>query len=352
MSVIHKMSHATALPEFDLFSVPPTQLSVMEDIETEQRPINIIKPDTREFSFEFTTAADEYVSFRETELYLRLRFILPEGLTWMDFSTENNFMHTLIQSIDISINDTPITRASQTYAWRAFFETALHASTDAMEGWLTSAMVLPEFQSDNCRYISSDTQANFGPFFELRGKLKLDLSQQSRAVLGGCKYNIKFQLNRNAFVFNVRPEDHAYILEPKHTTDITSRGFKRVPDGLNSMTNIAAVWPKKSKLTHYGSSDASTFESPSQGGQGGSTDVLMRPVRDVGSQTPTKKKVNRKDLCPDYELNDAVLIVHRAKVTPATLEAHRKALSTTPAKYPLTRVENTHNQSGVERYYY
>lgn len=328
MSVIHKMSHATALPEFDLFSVPPTQLSVVEDIETEQRPINIIKPDTREFSFEFTTAPDEYVSFRETELYLRLRFVLPDGLTWMDFSTELNFMHTLIQSIDISINDTPITRAAQTYAWRAFFETAPHASTDAVEGWLSSAMVVPEFQSDNCRYFPKDPKTREGAYFELRGKLKLDLAQQNRAVLGGCKYTIKFQLNRSAFVFNVRPENYGYVPEAKHTTDMTSRGFKRLPDDAD------AVWPKKTKLNLYGSSDASTFQVPLAVNL--STDAVVRPVRAVGSSASGK---SRKEICPEYELSEAILIVHRAKVTPATLEAHRKALNTTPAKYPLTRVE-------------
>lgn len=198
MSVIHKLSHATALPEFDLFSVPPTQLSVLEDIETEQRPINIIKPDTKEFVFEFSTAPDEYVNFRETELYLRLRIVLPESLTWLDFTTETNFMHSLIQSIDISINDTPVTRASQTYAWRAFIESSLHASTDALEGWLTSAMVMPEHGSENCRYMPKDVLSKIGPYFELRGKLKLDLAQQGRAILGGCKYHINFTLNQQA----------------------------------------------------------------------------------------------------------------------------------------------------------
>lgn len=331
------MSHATALPEFDLFSVPPTQLSVAEDIETEQRPINIIKPDTREFAFEFVTAPDEYVSFRETELYLRLRFVLPPGLTWMDFATEINFMHTLIQSIDISINDTPITRASQTYAWRAFFETAPHASTDAVEGWLSSAMVVPEFASENCRYIPSTPNSPEGPWFELRGKLKLDLAQQNRAILGGCKYTIKFQLNRSAFVFNVRPENFVYAPEAKHTTGTTTRGFKRVSDVSTSSPDL--LWPGKSKLARYGSSDATTMQSPSQSGQGVDTDVLMRAERDISTPANSRRNANRRDLYPEYELGDAVLIVHRAKVTPATLEAHRKALSTTPAKYPMTRIE-------------
>lgn len=333
------MSHATALPEFDLFSVPPTQLSVAEDIETEQRPINIIKPDSREFTFEFVTAPDEYVSFRETELYLRLRFVLPAGLTWMDFTTEVNFMHTLIQSIDVSINDTPVTRASQTYAWRAFFETAPHASTDAVEGWLSSAMVVPEFQSENCRYMPSIPSLLEGPWFELRGKLKLDLSQQCRAILGGCKYTIKFQLNRGAFVFNVRPESYVYEPEARHTTGVTARGFKRLSETSSSQD---VVWPGKAKIARYGSSDPVPMQvAPSQTGHGVDTDGLIRVERaDVSStSSSTKTSSKRQNLCPEYELGDAVLIVHRAKVTPATLEAHRKALSTTPAKYPITRVE-------------
>ena len=337
MALIHKLSHATALPEFDLFSVPPTQLSVTEDIETEQRTINVVKPDSREFAFEFTTAPDEYVNFRETELYLRLRFVLPKGLTWVDFITESNFMHTLIQSIDIAINDTPVTRAAQTYAWRAFFESCLQASSDALSGWMTSAMVVPEYASNTCRYIPEDPQSQVGPFFELRGKLKLDLAQQGRAILGGCKYHINFILNRNQFVFNVRPESHVLPVESTRTANIAARGYKRYGDP--TTTAEGSPWPPKSKLAKYNASDTVPMEldTQSQIGRGADQKSLSRPAREATK--PLVQAIKRTDLCPEYELNDALLFVHRSKITPSTLEAHRRALSTTTAKYPITRVE-------------
>lgn len=339
MAVIHKLSHGTALPEYDLFSVPPTQLSVLEDIETEQRPINILKPESREFTFEFATGVDEYVNFRETELYLRLRFVLPDGLTWMDFTTETNFMHTLIQSVDISINDTPVTRASQTYPWRAFFESSLHSSTDALEGWLTTAMVVPEYASPNCRYIPSDDKAQIGPWFELRGKLKLDLAQQARAILGGCRYCIKITLNRNAFVFNVRPEKHVIIRDDdKHTVTATVRPFKRVLE--DHFPSGDAMWPPRKKLLRYGSSDSPNFDNvPMQTGSGveNSNERGERVEREA--TRPLLPIKTRQDLCPEYQLQEALLLVHRSKVTPGTLEAHRKALTHATAKYPHTRVE-------------
>jgi hypothetical protein len=39
MNAIHELISLVALTEFDLFGVPPTQLTVEKDIQTEHRPI-------------------------------------------------------------------------------------------------------------------------------------------------------------------------------------------------------------------------------------------------------------------------------------------------------------------------
>ncbi len=40
MSTLHEMSNVTPHPDFDLFGVPPTQLTIERDIQSEHRPIS------------------------------------------------------------------------------------------------------------------------------------------------------------------------------------------------------------------------------------------------------------------------------------------------------------------------
>jgi hypothetical protein len=42
MNAIHELSSLVALPEFDLFGVPPAQLTVEKDSQTEHRPISTL----------------------------------------------------------------------------------------------------------------------------------------------------------------------------------------------------------------------------------------------------------------------------------------------------------------------
>jgi hypothetical protein len=69
MNAIHELSSLVALPEFDLFGVPPTQLTVEKDIQTEHRPISTLSSSSSPIQFEIHTGIDEYIQIRECELY-------------------------------------------------------------------------------------------------------------------------------------------------------------------------------------------------------------------------------------------------------------------------------------------
>ena len=69
MSTIHELSNITPHPDFDLFGVPPTQLTIERVIQSEHRPISVL--DSRSFiQFVITTATDEYNQLRDTLLKL------------------------------------------------------------------------------------------------------------------------------------------------------------------------------------------------------------------------------------------------------------------------------------------
>ena len=291
MTTLHPLSHGTPLSEFDIFSVPPTQLSVVNDLETEHRPLQIIGDD-RLVQFEFTTAPNEYVKWTETELYIKLRFkiISAEKIIredWGKFAPERNFMHSMIQSMYLSINGSLVSKSSLTYAYRAYIDNMIGYSKEAKEGHLSS--VLWEDGGTTMRYyptinendklddVAADevsvaqdgsTQARgtqtavdksyiydyrIGDYFDMRGKLCLDLAQQGRAMLGGLKFKLELRLHS--------PESAFVILD------------------------------------------------------------------------------NTKKMKIAWDISEMKVIVHRTIVSDGTLAAHMRALQHATAKYPITRHE-------------
>jgi hypothetical protein len=223
MSTLHPLSHGTPLSEFDIFSVPPTQLSVVNDIETEHRPIQPISVD-RLAQFEFSTAPREYVKWTDTELYIKLRIKLTphtvgqaiKAADWSQFVLEKNFMHTMIQSLDLSINGRVVTKSSISYPYRAYLDNLIGYSDKAKSGHMTSTIWQDYVKTGNSlvpRYYPSDgtKDCSVGDFFELRGKLCLDISQQGRAMLGGCTYKIELRFNKPEMAFRRESELKADI---------------------------------------------------------------------------------------------------------------------------------------------
>ena len=217
MTTLHPLSHGTPLSEFDIFSVPPTQLSVVNDVETEHRPLLPMSSD-RLAVFEFSTAPNEYVKWTETEIYMKLRIKLAslQGATelkrtdWDRINTEPNFMHTMIQSLNLSINGRVVTKSSITYPYRAFMDNFIGYSDGAKAGHLSSIL----WQRNPARYTPNAAATDFtvGEYFELRGKLCLDLAQQGRAMVGGCTFKLELRFNNPEMAF-IRPTDLKYNID-------------------------------------------------------------------------------------------------------------------------------------------
>ena len=113
MDTIHQLSHATPLPEFDIFGVPGTQTTVMRDLVTEHRPISSVESSSV-IQFEIPTSTDEYVRFDETELYIKAKFDIKQetdkdgkniAKNWYSVSPINYLLHSMIKQIDVFIGD-------------------------------------------------------------------------------------------------------------------------------------------------------------------------------------------------------------------------------------------------------
>lgn len=77
--LFHDMSGITTIPELDLFSVPPTQLSLIDEYETDERPLSIVEGQ-KQIQFEFVTAQNEYVKLNESAIHLKLKINLEKKI--------------------------------------------------------------------------------------------------------------------------------------------------------------------------------------------------------------------------------------------------------------------------------
>lgn len=204
MNIIHELSSLTAIPEFDLFGVPPTQLTVERDVPTEYRPISTLSSSSV-INFMIHNSPDEYVQLRETELYLRIKIDYTKlkgdkvAADWKSISPVNNLLHSMIKQVTLTIGNNEITTASNTYAFKAYFNTLLYASPEAKDYYLDSVLwhkdiagEMESFSAERMKYLMNGE-------IDLIGKLHLDMCFQDRALMGGCKIAISITPNEPKF---------------------------------------------------------------------------------------------------------------------------------------------------------
>ena len=231
--VIHPLSGIATLPQFDLWSVPPTQVSVSKDLEPEYRPVSTFG-DGQPINFVITSAVDEYVCLHETRLYMKLRVKLNKldnsTITkedWDSVVPSQYLMHSMFSECAIEMGGKEITQAPQTYAYRAFFEAFTGFSETAKKTTLRGSLrtAAAHERHDVIKPITAENN-EYGKWFELRGRLHLDLTFQGKQILGGTEMYVRLRPNNPRFVFRcnegLSPEfDFAEVKLLVHKSKVT-----------------------------------------------------------------------------------------------------------------------------------
>lgn len=207
------MSSVTALGEFDIFGVPPTQTTIEQDILSEHRPVAPINSKSS-LEFNIVTGIDEYLRLDKSWLYIKVKLIceLPMKAemkkdNWKSVSTVNNFLNSLFKQVDLYIGSYSVSLSHQTYPYKADFEIKLGKSKESKESYLSS-ILWTHGEDETSDYISQK-RAKFiesnGPDFtigkevDLMGRIHLPLFEQNKAVLGGTTITLKFIPNDPSF---------------------------------------------------------------------------------------------------------------------------------------------------------
>ena len=284
MSLVNSRSPLTVLAPFELFSNVPTQTSIEQIRNEEIRPVSQLNTGGY-IEFDVNSNLNEYIKLDDIFLYMKFRVNLTKSqgtLTaddWSKVSLVNNSLHSMFNQVDLSINEIQTTISLLTYAHKAYFNDLLFTTPDARKNYLL-------YQG----WYDDDEGVHFG------GRLCAKRSQ---------------------------------LIEPEVVSEYT---LKKVTDPtLTAPTDKLA----NGKTVEFSGRIHLDFLNQFKYLIGGTKMrfkfVLNRPEFLFLTKEPK--------LSPTVEFLDAYLDVPKAIVNEDLLIAHNKAISISPAKYPIDRFE-------------
>ena len=141
MAYVHPYSKRCEKSEVDLFSIPPTQLSLEKGRWIEYRPLSSVQNNDSAITF-VIAGTDEYLDLSKTILVVEGKVVAGGDLSTGQASIApvNNFLHSLFRQVDVYFNGKQVTPAMGTYAYRSYLETLLNYDVSAKQSQLSSAM--------------------------------------------------------------------------------------------------------------------------------------------------------------------------------------------------------------------
>ena len=222
---MHSKSEECTKTELDLFSVPPTQVSLEKGLWIDHQPVSSVS-DGGPITF-LSPGTEDYVDLAKTILVVRAKVTKANGNN-LDQNEKvgivNSFLHSLFKQVDVFLKEKQVTQATGTYAYRACLETLLNYGPATKQSQLTVAM----FYKDTAGKmdvadptIAVAANANHGlkkryefskesGIIEMGGPLFCDVFRSERLLLSFVDLKIILNRNVNEFCLMASEDDADY----------------------------------------------------------------------------------------------------------------------------------------------
>ncbi|XP_072050212.1 uncharacterized protein F54H12.2-like [Amphiura filiformis] len=225
MAFIHDQSCECTLSQLDLFTVPPTQTSIMNGKWTEFFPITTLNSDTAPIEFNID-GTDEYVDLSSTILQIKAKLVKADGTNLADGETVgpvNLFMQSLFSQLDVSLNGMLVSQSSSTYGYRAYLETLLNYSKDTQQSQMTASLMykdtagkmnvanpLTDSPDDNKGLKKRATFSAGSKVIDMSGPLHADICFQGKYLLNNVDLKLKLHRAKESFCLMSSTNNPAY----------------------------------------------------------------------------------------------------------------------------------------------
>jgi hypothetical protein len=208
--ILDAHSQLTSKAELDLFTVPPTQVTIDNGEYYEIYPKNTV---TNDGPFEFQITRDPlYLDLNRNYLHMVLKLTKADGSDLEPLPADqgmngvpiNLFGKTFFKQVKVWMNNKLAYDSSDTYAYRSYLETELNYGADAKNTHMQAAMYYRDQAGE------MDTWSNSGhktrgelvrgsKTFEVMAPIHSDIFNQDRLMLSNM--DIRLELHRNSDKF-------------------------------------------------------------------------------------------------------------------------------------------------------
>ena len=138
MNFVHGKSEECTKTEWDLFSVPPTQVSLEKGLWIDHQPVSSVS-NGGPITF-MRPGTEDCLDLSKTILVVHAKVTKANGNdvdAGEHVGIVNNFLHSLFKQVDVFLKEKQVTQATGTYAYRAYLETLLNYGPAAKESQFT-----------------------------------------------------------------------------------------------------------------------------------------------------------------------------------------------------------------------
>ncbi len=198
----------------DLFTVLPTQTSILSGTWDEYHPISSLL-DGSPIEFNVAGTPEEYVDLSQTKLHIKAKITNADGTRIAQaaqVAPANLFLQSLFSQCEVSLNERLVSVASNNYSYRAYLETLLNYGREAKESQLTAGLFIKDragMMDENDPLVNDDV-ANTGlkkryeygvrsRVIDMIGPLHSDIFMQDKLLLSGIDLKVKLTPAKDAF---------------------------------------------------------------------------------------------------------------------------------------------------------
>ena len=209
MALIREKSCECFKSELDIFSVKPTQTSILEHHTIGYKPVSSLA-DNAPTEFVIPGHGDDYMDLAHTMLNIDARIVKANGQlllpTDKTIGPVNDFLNAMFSEVQIYLNNKLISFPSHMHPYRSYFEKALNYDISAKSSHLQSALwykdtagAFDNVSEDNKGFTKRNQLTKQSKTFDMFGYLHSDIFNQEKFLINGVEMRIKLIPSKNTF---------------------------------------------------------------------------------------------------------------------------------------------------------
>ncbi|XP_078515002.1 uncharacterized protein F54H12.2-like [Lissotriton helveticus] len=210
MAFVHCSSGECAKSELDLFSLKPTQMSIENSFFMEVSRLAALTP-LAPIELYVSGSTDMYLDLNNTLLHVVCKIVKADGSDIAATAKVATIAHpiaTMFNQVDITLGDRLITQNDNMYAYRAYMESILNYSSDALDTQLSAGLFYKDtyaqfentaLDGPNTGFVKRAEFAAESRELDLLGRIHSDLFFQDKLIVNGIDLKIKLNRNKDAF---------------------------------------------------------------------------------------------------------------------------------------------------------